>query len=146
MDYLTIEKAKFLEEEKERVSKYYSTHKKKLIGFNEKSDFVNWYITKLLNEDTKCHYCETSILEIRNLLNHGLIKGRKVGRGGSGLRGPNLELDRMDPFGIYSDENCVLSCYYCNNDKSNTFDYETYKNIVGPSKKLVWDQLYKKCT
>ena len=143
MHDLTIEKDAFILEEKERISKYYSTNKKKLIGFNQKSDFVNWYMTKLQDEDCKCHYCETSILVIRNLLKHGLINGRKVGRGGNGFRGPNLELDRKDPFGIYSDENCVLSCYYCNNDKSNTFDYKTYKNIVGPSKKLVWNQLKK---
>lgn len=31
----------------------------------------------------------------------------------------------MDPNGVYEWENCVLSCYYYNNDKSNTFDYET---------------------
>ena len=143
MNDLTIEKGAFVLEEKERISKYYTINKKKLIGFNQKSDFVNWYMTKLRNEGCKCHYCETSILEIRNLLKQGLINGRKVGRGGRGFRGPNLELDRKDPFGIYSDENCVLSCYYCNNDKSNTFDYKTYKNIVGPYKKLVWNRLRK---
>jgi hypothetical protein len=143
MNSLTLEKDVFIQEEKQRISKYYSTNKKKLIGYNKKSDFVNWYITKLLNEDCKCHYCETSILEIRKLLKHGLINGRKVGRGGCGYRGPNIELDRMDPIGIYTGDNCVLSCYYCNNDKSNTFDYKTYKNIVGPFKKLVWEQLKK---
>lgn len=146
MDKLTINKSDFIEEEKERIAKYYSTNKQKLSGFINKSDFFNWYITKIQREDAKCHYCDTSILKIRELLNLKLINGRKVGPGGSGFRGPNLELDRKDPFGIYSQENCVLSCYYCNNDKSNTFDYETYKNIVGPSKKEVWGQLIKKCT
>lgn len=87
----------------------------------------------------KCHYCNTDILDIRRLLNAGVIRGRGVR--GTGLRGPNFEIDRKNPFDVYNERNCVLSCYYCNNDKSNTFSYETYLNVIGPSRKIAWDTM-----
>jgi hypothetical protein len=115
-----------------RLKKYYTTNKSKLTGFNNLNHFTTWFEQTSLACDYKCHYCETSLFDIRRLLNAGIINGRLV-RGGS-LRGPNFELDRTDPFGEYSEVNCVLSCYYCNNDKSNTFSYEIYKNTIGPNR------------
>ena len=112
----TIDPIEFIREQESRVIKYYSTNKLKLSGFEGRQDFIDWYLHEIYIFENKCHYCKTSILDIRKLLNAGLIAGRKV-RGG-GLRGPNLEIDRMDPNGIYEWRNCVLSCYYCNNDKS----------------------------
>jgi hypothetical protein len=53
----------------------------------------------------------------------------------------NFEIDRKDPFEVYNEGNCVLSCYYCNNDKSNTFDYEIYKETFGPVRKVAWEKL-----
>ena len=117
-------------EQSTRLKKYFTTNKSKLTGFNNFTQFKNWFEHLSETSDYKCHYCETSLFDIRRLLNAGIINGRLV-RGGS-LRGPNFELDRTDPFGEYSEENCVLSCYYCNNDKSNTFSYLIYKNIMGP--------------
>jgi len=32
----------------------------------------------------------------------------------------------MDPKGPYSKDNCVLSCGFCNNDKSDVFSYDQY--------------------
>ena len=135
----TIDPLEFIREQESRVVKYYSTNKTKLSGFEGRQDFIDWYLHEIYFYENKCHYCKTSILEIRKLLNAGLITGRKV-RGG-GLRGPNLEIDRMDPNGVYEWGNCVLSCYYCNNDKSNTFNYETYLDLIGPSKKQAWELL-----
>jgi hypothetical protein len=132
----------FIEEQERRVTKYYSTNKVKFSGFDGRQNFIDWYMHEIYFHDNKCHYCKTSILDIRKILNAGLINGRSV-RGG-GLRGPNLEVDRRDPFGVYEVRNCVLSCYYCNNDKSNTFDYETYLEIIGPAKKQVWDTLLER--
>ena len=122
----------FIQEQEKRVLKYYSSNREKLQGFGGRHHFADWYLHELYIHENKCHYCNTDILDIRRLINAGIIGGRKVS--GGGLRGPNVEVDRKDPFGIYNNANCVLSCYYCNNDKSNTFDYETYLNIIGPSK------------
>ena len=137
----TIDQDLFLIEEKERIKKYYNANKSKLIGFEDRQSFINWYMHELYINENKCHYCETSIFVIRELLNNNIIQYRRVGK--SGTRGANFEIDRMNPFDGYSRENCVLSCYYCNNDKSNTFNYEIYRNIVAPCKKEAWKLIYK---
>jgi hypothetical protein len=129
-------------EQETRINSYYSSNRAKFAGFGGRDRFIDWYMHELYIQENKCHYCNTSILEIRRLINAGTINGRSV-RGG-GLRGPNFEVDRRDPFGVYEEANCVLSCYYCNNDKSNTFNYETYLNIIGPAKKQAWDLLLGK--
>lgn len=135
----TTNPIEFIREQESRLIKYYSTNKLKFSGFESRQNFIDWYMHELYFFDNKCHYCKTSILDIRRLLNAGLINGRLVR--GSGLRGPNLEVDRRDSFGVYEVRNCVLSCYYCNNDKSNTFDYETYLDVIGPFKKQAWEML-----
>jgi hypothetical protein len=138
MPYTTNEQ-EFLREQESRLITYYNTNKSKLAGFQNRERFIEWFLNELYIHDKKCHYCNTSILDIRNLLNMGVISGRAVG--GGGIRGHNLEIDRMMPGEEYSERNCVLSCYYCNNDKSNTFSYEIYRNTIGPTRKLFWDQL-----
>ena len=137
----TLIQEEFEIEERLRIKKYYSTNKKKLSGFENFDDFSDWYFHELYFFVNKCHYCETSIFIIRELLNNNIIQYRRVGK--SGTRGANFEIDRMNPFDGYSRENCVLSCYYCNNDKSNTFNYEIYRNIVAPCKKEAWKLIYK---
>ena len=37
-------------------------------------------------------------------------------------RGVWLEIDRKKPKESYSEDNCVLACYFCNNDKSDVFE------------------------
>ena len=135
MPYTTNERS-FLEEQRAKLN---TTFKSKFKDFESKERFIDWYMHELYINENKCHYCQTSILDIRRLLNAGIIKGRSV-RGGS-ERGANFEVDRKDPHGVYNERNCVLSCYYCNNDKSNTFNYEIYKNIISTSRKAAWDQL-----
>ena len=131
----------FLNDQTSRLPKYYSTNKNKLRGFENRDRFIDWYLHELYINNNKCHYCNTSILEIRDLLNRGIIQGRNVS--GGGIRGQNLEIDRMQPGEEYTEDNCVLSCYYCNNDKSNTFSYDIFRNIIGPSRKIIWDNLMR---
>jgi hypothetical protein len=137
-----INPEQFISEQIRRVESYYNSNKHKLVGFETKQRFIDWYLHELYFHENKCHYCDTSILEIRMLLNANLLSGRRV-RGG-GIRGSNLEIDRRNAFGDYNEGNCVLSCYYCNNDKSNTFDYEVYKHIVGPAKRSAWLELLRR--
>jgi hypothetical protein len=126
----TTDLTNYNQEQVTRLENYYRTNRRKLVGFETFNQFNQWFNQASDNNQHKCHYCNISILDIRRLINSGIINGRLV-RGGS-LRGPNFEIDRMDPFGEYNQDNCVLSCYYCNNDKSNTFSYTTYKNVIGP--------------
>ena len=137
-----INPEQFSSEQRRRVISYYNSNKQKLAGFETKQRFIDWYLHELYFHENKCHYCDTSILEIRKLLNANLVRGRRVR--GTGMRGPTLEVDRRDAFGEYKEGNCVLSCYYCNNDKSNTFDYDVYKYIIGPAKKSAWLELLRR--
>ena len=137
-----INPEQFITEQMCRVKSYFSSNRQKLAGFETKQRFIDWYLHELYFHENKCHYCKTSILDIRMLLNANIVSGRRVK--GAGFRGANLELDRRDAFGEYNEGNCVLSCYYCNNDKSNTFDYEVYKEIIGPAKKRVWEELLRR--
>ena len=141
MPYI-IDPEEFAIEQRRRITTYYYTNRLKLAGFETKQLFIEWYLHELYIHENKCHYCDTSILEIRQLLNANVINGRRVR--GDGMRGPNLEIDKRDAFGEYNEGNCVLSCYYCNNDKSNTFDYEVYKHIIGPVKKSAWIELLRR--
>lgn len=69
-------------------------------------------------------------IQSQELVMKGLLKSNRfpqkglIGRGTS--RGVWLEVDRINPKGKYSRENCVLCCYFCNNDKSDVFSGEDY--------------------
>ena len=69
----TIDPIEFIREQESRVVKYYSTNKLKLSGFEGRQDFIDWYLHEIYFYENKCHCCKTSILEIRKLLNAGLM-------------------------------------------------------------------------
>ena len=126
----------FLIKESERAHKLFATKHKP--GFTTRESFSKWFRDQLLKQDFKCHYCETSILDIRRLIESNKLVTRKTGYG---LRGPILEVDKMINSVGYSPENCVLSCYYCNNDKSYTLDSKSYKIFFGPARKAFFEHL-----
>jgi hypothetical protein len=120
-----------------RVSRNFNRAKHK--GFIDKNEFADWYVSELKKHDCKCYYCETSIHDIIELINEGLLKTRSVR--GKGKRGPVLEIDKNDD--SYTKEHCVLSCYYCNNDKSYTTTLDDYKEFFGKNRKRYFDHLLK---
>lgn len=62
-------------------------------------------------------------------------------------RGRTLEIDRKNAVtNEYSTENCVLACYFCNNDKSDIFTHEEYKQYMKPvlyARKQLIEKKYK---
>lgn len=111
--------------------------KSKHSNFINKKGLADWYVSQLKKYDCKCYYCETSIHDIVNLIKKGSLKTRAV-RGG-GVRGPVLEIDKNED--IYSENTCVLSCYYCNNDKSYTLDKVEYKKYFGENRRKYFQSL-----
>ena len=107
------EKEEFLKSEKVRIGKLYSKKHRK--GFPSKDEFVKWFESTIKSQNFKCYYYDTSIFDIRALIDQKKLKTRKIRYG---ARGPNLEIDQKINSNGYTKENCVLSCYYCNNDKS----------------------------
>jgi hypothetical protein len=116
--------------EKEFLRVRTNLYKSERKPFGTRDDLANWFVGKLKEQNLKCFYCETSILDIEKLIDAKLLKVRKVK--GDGCRGLVLEIDKNDE--TYIPDNCVLSCYYCNNDKSYTSEKEEYKQNFGENR------------
>ncbi|MDA9262419.1 hypothetical protein N9P55_01480 [bacterium] len=97
-----------------------------------KEEFINWYS---MQESFGCHYCGIKAEEQRKLIELGILTSKRFfissshqkKRGSS--RGRFLEVDRKVPDGDYSSDNCVLCCYFCNNDKSGFCRINYFSNV-----------------
>ena len=127
---------KYLERQRKRVKKLYAAKHKS--GFKTKEEFVEWYINKIKQQKFKCFYCETSIFDINKLIDKTKLKTRKIG---FALRGPVLEIDKKANEKDYIPKNCVLACYYCNNDKSYIFNSKDYKENFGKNRNKYFSKL-----
>jgi hypothetical protein len=107
--------------EKQLDDNYKSRVKKRVNGFESLTDFKNWY----RDQELSCHFCGLTEQEMQELSMTGILTSKRFPQDGIVGRGTNrgvwLEVDRIDPNGLYSRDNCVLCCYFCNNDKSDVF-------------------------
>ncbi len=90
----------------------------------EMNNFISWYNKTKENLNNKCAYCGSDQNKITQLIEKKTLSSKRFNK-----RGFNLEVDRKDPKKNYSEENCTLICYFCNNDKSDIFlsdDYQKY--------------------
>ncbi|WEK20458.1 MAG: hypothetical protein P0Y49_04815 [Candidatus Pedobacter colombiensis] len=126
----------FLSEERSRVMNLFSSSHK--TGFLSKHDLSDWFVSQIQQQNFKCYYCETSIFDIKKLIGAKLLTTRKIRYG---ERGPILEIDKkLNGLG-YLKTNCVLACYYCNNDKSYTLNADQYKTYFGPARNVFFKVL-----
>jgi hypothetical protein len=123
-----------LRQERETIANIKNTwSRKKLVLSFEK--FYNWHVSL----DRRCTYCGISETEIAELLNSGKLDTKRIQ-----TRGRKLEFDRKNPKLSYEElDNVVLSCYWCNNAKTDTFTFEEFKEI-GKSFAAVWKQRLEK--
>ncbi|MCG3717656.1 hypothetical protein L5F50_00530 [Aliarcobacter butzleri] len=128
----------FIEKEKLRVKKLFS--KKHQPGFESRTDLADRFSKRVQEQQFKCEYCDTSIFDIRKLIEKKMLKTRKTAYG---ERGPVLEIDKGINEKGYTKDNCVLACYYCNNDKSYIFGYDEYKKYFGENRKKFFTNLLK---
>ena len=147
-DFLQIMKDFVDSPEKEliRVSAL-ARSKTKGTGFKTKADFIKWWALTLKKQDGRCYYCNSRFADLRQLITHkpSPLLGVRDLKGGA-FRGANPEPDRLesrDQRNIYSADNCVLACYYCNNDKSNVYTHEDYKTFIAPAKGRYIEHLMK---
>jgi len=103
---------------------------KALNSFKDYEDFEDWYNSRA----KKCYYCGLKEEESQEIIYKGLLTSSRFPLGGKFARGRSrgmwLEVDRLEPKQDYSRKNCVLSCYFCNNDKSDVFHGEEYLNFM----------------
>lgn len=92
----------------------YVTDFEKVFAFEEFEQTIN---------DEKCCYCSITKDEIVQLANkHQLYK--------KNLRGWNMEVERFDSNLEYTQENCAMACYWCNNAKTDEFTKEEFQPIA----------------
>ena len=85
--------------------------------------FYAWYLKQEEDQHSSCYYCKTEEFKIRELWENDFFKGSKQMIN----RGRHLEIERKDSeVNDYSPENCVLACYFCNNDKSDVISEKDY--------------------
>jgi len=98
-------------------------NKKQLDGFafSTFNDFYKWHKLQFVNQKGKCYYCKTEEHVIATLFEKKYHNRKRT------TRGKHLEIERKDSINnIYSKDNCVLACYFCNNDKSEFFSEQEY--------------------
>lgn len=78
---------------------------------------------KSMYQKKSCSYCGVKNDDIEKLRMEKKITSK------SG-RGFNLEVDRMSPNLEYTKENCCMSCYWCNNAKTDEFLPYEFKEIA----------------
>lgn len=85
----------------------------------EKPQLLTWNkFVKLMVVDN-CAYCGVSVKQINEIK---LMTKRS--------RGYTLEVDQKNPYGNYTDANCVACCYWCNNAKTDEFTVKEFKPIA----------------
>ena len=122
----------------ERLNAIYNQKRREFLPkgqfkFDNFKQFYEWH----REQGKTCYYCGSEEHKISDLVRCGKDEDRNgkenlIGIYGSQLqnRGVHLEIERKDSkANIYSPENCVLICYFCNNDKSNVFSYEDYMSF-----------------
>jgi hypothetical protein len=106
----------------------------------EETDFCKWFIEQQQKQDNKCHYCETRQSDINRLIDDEILTSKRFK-----TRGRSLELERLDSkSNTYSPENCVLICYFCNNDKSDVVSAEDYRKFFSEPKRKYIEHLLLK--
>ena len=96
--------------------------------FSEDS-FIKWYINEKNRLQNKCTYCGSDQYKISELIHVGIHTNGEYGLFSKRFinRGHHLEVDRMNPCVEYSERNCCLICYFCNNDKSDIYTSDIYR-------------------
>lgn len=89
----------------------------------EREDFIQWYLKQKKGDDYVCNYCGSKEKNL-NILNKIITNKRSY------TRGNTLEVDRFKDDKGYTEENCCLACYWCNNAKTDTFSKEDMQ-IIG---------------
>jgi 5-methylcytosine-specific restriction endonuclease McrA len=82
-----------------------------------------------LTTSTECYHCEISVDEIHELKEKGKLRKKNE-------EGWTLEIDRLKPNFEYTADNCAVSCYWCNNAKTDEFSSEEFKSIGREIRKI----------
>jgi len=104
--------------------------------------FYDWW----MKQGKVCFYCETEEYKIRELVEAGRNRNPNGIYSSQMMnRGRYLELERfnsVEGHNEYSEGNCLLACYFCNNDKSNVISGDDYTKYFKDTGALVHRKNY----
>lgn len=104
------------------ASKRYSSLKSRVQYDLESSwtreNFIKWYVGQT---SRKCCYCGCNEEELKAFYMANESKRKRT-------RGRSLEIERKEDE-PYSERNCELACYWCNNAKSDVFTVKEFEPI-----------------
>lgn len=119
----------------------YYTFEKERVRNSFKIDSSDW-IDIINRQNMRCYYCDTDLRIIQQLILNKVIKPRK--RGSDSYSGLHFELDHKNADKNDNKlQNLVASCYYCNNDKSDTFTSDLFKEYFGRYKNQAFKKLFE---
>jgi len=125
-----------------RIWKEKPEHKSEIIKFEKafKEQFEKQLPLKAFIEyygkndkDRECGYCGIKESEIGKLAIKKQIRTKRYYH-----RGKTMEVDRIDPSKPYVLGNIILSCYWCNNAKTDEFSCEEFRKIA-KSITVIWN-------
>ena len=117
---------KLEDEHKELLQKLENEYIKNFSKLFSESDFEE------LIKKKKCYYCGITIDKLERLADKKKLFNKTN-------RGWTLEIDRIKPNFEYSNDNCVMACYWCNNAKTDEFDDEEFK-AIGQEIAKIWEK------
>ena len=111
-----------VDEIKKLKSQYYGIRKRSNYDcWPRFEDFYNWYI----KQEKTCYYCKSTIEQVSSYLATQMEnEGHKRDN-----RGWSFEVDRLNHNSKYFDDEVALSCYICNNAKSDVFEENEFTPI-----------------
>jgi len=112
----------------EYQANYNIYYKREILTFKDFFEFWN-------QEDSRtCEYCGISEKQIDILDKKSKIETKRFYS-----RGRTMEIDKIDAFGEYTKDNIILSCYWCNNAKTDEFVLDDFK-LIAKGINLVWNK------
>lgn len=100
--------------------------------YKNQSTVLSFAKLKKLIMSAKCSYCGITIKQINILSTMKQLNTKRA-------RGYSIEIDQKDPCKVYTDDNCVASCYWCNNAKTDEFKPHEFKEIARGIN-AIWNQ------
>lgn len=117
--------------EMRRIRQLYNNKRGENFHFDDFYTFYYWFIGQYKKQDGCCYYCKTEEAINAELFEKKYTSTKRLNRG------KHFEVERRDSHSnIYNPENCVLACYFCNNDKSDIFSEEEYLEYLKDRKKF----------
>ena len=132
---LDLERKTEIQEIKRIRTLYHNKKKLESFDFDNFNRFYKWYIAQHKTQNGKCYYCQTDEKVIATLFEKKYHNRKRT------TRGKHLEVERRDSLkNTYSSENCVLACYFCNNDKSDIFSEQEYLRYLKDRNKFLTNE------